>query len=112
MSEKEKKGLPADAEGADIQPAAAAEKGASKQAKPVKKDKDKSFQKASAAAAKWFRELKSELKKIVWPSRKQVVNNTAIVISVIVVAGIFVMIVDWVFEKGVLNQILRLVTGY
>ena len=28
--------------------------------------------------AKWWREMKSELKKVVWPTPKQVVNNTIV----------------------------------
>ena len=37
---------------------------------------------------KYFRELKSEMKKVVWPTRKQVVNNTGVVLGVMAFMGL------------------------
>ena len=37
------------------------------------------FTRVTHAVSKWFRDFKSESKKIVWPTGKQVVNNTVIV---------------------------------
>lgn len=51
--------------------------------------------------AKWFRELKSECRKIVWPTRQQTVNNTMVVIAAVIIVGIFVWILDFVFNIGV-----------
>ena len=36
---------------------------------------------------KFFKEVKSEMKKVVWPSKKQIVNNTLIVIAAVVIIG-------------------------
>ena len=47
-----------------------------------------------ARIAKWMRELKSELKKVQWPSKKQVLKNTGIVILCVIVIGVFI----WVFD--------------
>lgn len=44
--------------------------------------------------AKWFKEFKSEIKKIVWPSKKQVINNTGIVLVVIFAIGAFIFVFD------------------
>jgi preprotein translocase subunit SecE len=44
--------------------------------------------------AKWFREMKSELKKVVWPTRKQVINNTVIVLVIVVISAVVVWAVD------------------
>lgn len=44
--------------------------------------------------AKWFREMKSELKKVVWPSRKQVVNNTVIVLVLVIISSVVIWCVD------------------
>ena len=41
-----------------------------------------------ARAGKWFRDMKSELKKVQWPTRKQTINNTLIVIACVIVVGI------------------------
>lgn len=62
------------------------------------KDKKPGF---FARVGKWFRDLKSESKKIVWPTRKQTLNNSAIVIAAILVIGAFIWILDAVFGLGV-----------
>lgn len=55
------------------------------------KSKDK---KKKGGIRKYFRELKAEIKKVVWPSRKQVVNNTGVVLSVMVIMALFLFGVD------------------
>ncbi|MCL2365706.1 MAG: preprotein translocase subunit SecE [Oscillospiraceae bacterium] len=49
--------------------------------------------KGSNRFAKWFREMRSELKKVVWPTPKQTVNNTIVALvamgaSAVVVWGL------------------------
>ena len=53
-----------------------------------------------AGIAGWLREFKSEIKKIVWPDRKQVVNNTIVVIVSILLIGAFVCLLDLGFEQA------------
>lgn len=59
--------------------------------------------------AKWFRELKSEAKKVVWPSGKQVLKNTLVVIAVAVAVCVLVTVLDVVFGS-VRDLIARLVS--
>lgn len=47
---------------------------------------------------KFFKDLKSEAKKVVWPTWKQTVNNTWAVIVAIVIVGIFIGALDLVFN--------------
>ena len=47
--------------------------------------------------ASYFREMKSEFKKIVWPSAKQVKNNTGVVITFIILLAVFIALVDFGF---------------
>ncbi|MFR3787546.1 preprotein translocase subunit SecE [Agathobaculum desmolans] len=54
-----------------------------------------------ARIGKWFRELKSECRKIVWPTRQQTVNNTLVVIASVVVVGVFIWVLDIVFGFGI-----------
>ena len=54
---------------------------------------------------KWFHDLKSECKKIVWPTRKQTANNTLIVIATILVIGVFIWILDAIFNLGITTLI-------
>ena len=61
-------------------------------AKSSKKEKAKT--KKTNRVVKYFRELKSELKKVVWPSKSQVLNNTGVVLAVILLVGLFLTGVD------------------
>ena len=57
---------------------------------------------------RWLREMKSELKKVVWTSKSQMVNNTLVVLACVVVVGIFI----WVFDAVaglVVNGIITLI---
>ena len=44
---------------------------------------------------RYFREMKAELKKVTWPSRKTVIRNTIVVILVVLVLGVLIWIFDW-----------------
>ena len=44
----------------------------------------------------WFREMKSELKKVVWPNKKTVMKNTGTVLLCSVVMGAFIWAFDFV----------------
>ena len=91
-----------------IEPAAEA-RPAKEAAKPKKKKM--TFRDAMARAGKWFRELKSEFKKVVWPTKKQIMKNTAVVLVVLVIVGVLVGLLDFAFEKLILEQLLKLATG-
>ena len=41
--------------------------------------KENFFVRTGKRIARWFREMRSELKKVVWPSKSQMINNTLIV---------------------------------
>ena len=72
-----------------------ASKAGSDKADKAKKDKQ-SKPGIFARASKWLHELKVELKKVQWPSKKQTINNTAIVIACVVVVGLFIWIFDFI----------------
>lgn len=44
---------------------------------------------------KWFREMKSELKKVIWPTPKQILNNT--LVALFMMAGSAVVL--WGFDE-------------
>ena len=52
--------------------------------KAAKTTKSGEKEKKKGRFKKYLKDLKSEIKKVVWPSRKQVVNNTSIVMTVMV----------------------------
>ena len=59
-----------------------------------KKAEKKSEKKEPGKISKWFKDLRIEFKKVVWPTKKTVVNNTTVVVSVIVLSSILVGLLD------------------
>ena len=57
-----------------------------------------SEKKEKKSLADFFRGYKSELKKIVWPSWKTILKNTGIVVTFIIVLGLFIYGVDFLFS--------------
>ena len=58
----------------------------------------------------WFREMKSELKKVVWPDKKTVVKNTGIVLGCSAAIGLCIWVIDYVAASG-LNLLLSVFGG-
>ena len=54
--------------------------------------------------AKWWREMKSELKKVVWPTPKQTVNNTFAALVVMAISAVII----WGFDE-IAQMIVRAV---
>jgi len=48
----------------------------------------------------YFKESKEELKKVNWPTRKQTIKNTLIVIGVSVGVALFLGLVDYLLSFG------------
>ena len=51
---------------------------------------------------KWFREMKSELKKVVWPSAKSLRNNVLVSVGMMLVSAVAI----WVFD-GVASMLVN-----
>ena len=51
--------------------------------------------------SRWFREMKSELKKIIWTDRKTVVKNTGTVLLCSLLIGVCIWVFDYVLVNGV-----------
>ena len=59
------------------------------------------FARAWGAICRYFRELRSELKKVVWPTPKQVLKNTLIVLACVIFVGVFIWLFDFVAGIGI-----------
>ena len=59
------------------------------------------FVRAWRAICRYFRELRSELKKVVWSTPKQVLKNTLIVIVCVLIVGVFIWLFDFVARFGI-----------
>ena len=53
---------------------------------------------------RFFKDVKAELKKVTWPTKKQAVRNTVVVLVFLVVIGLFVFLLDLLFQ-GVLGKL-------
>ena len=50
---------------------------------------------------KFFKDCKSEFKKLVWPTKQQLLKNSALVLVSIIVVGACLALVDFGLNKGV-----------
>ena len=55
--------------------------------------------------AKFFRDTKSELKKVVWPSKEDVKTNTVVVLVTVAIAAVVMILLDAIFG-GILGLII------
>lgn len=46
----------------------------------------------------FFKDFKAELKKVIWPTPKQLVNNTVAVITIVLITAVIVFALDVVFD--------------
>jgi len=58
-----------------------------------------------ARVSKFFRDTKSELKKVVWPSKADVKTNTIVVLITVAVAAVVMILLDAIFG-GILGLII------
>ena len=49
----------------------------------------------------WFREMKSEMKKVVWPTRQTVLKNTGTVLLCSLLIGVCIWVFDFVASSAV-----------
>jgi len=70
---------------------------ATKEKKSEKSSKPGFFQRA----AKWLKELKGDLKKVQWPTKKQTINNTLTVLACVAIVGFFIWVFDFVANSAI-----------
>ena len=72
--------------------------------------KENFFARAAKRIGHWFREMKSELKKVVWPTKSQIINNTIIVLVCVLIVGICIWVFDFAGTR-IVTGIITLVKG-
>ena len=60
-----------------------------------------------ARLARWFREMRSELKKVSWPTGKATMKNVVTVILCVLVVGVVIWLFDWLIH-AVIQALLNL----
>jgi preprotein translocase subunit SecE len=77
----------------------------------AKKQSAKAGQAANAAgpwdkSVQFIREVVQELKRVTWPSRKQTISSTGVVLALVIIVSIFLGVVDFV-----LSRLVRFLVG-
>ena len=67
-------------------------------AKKENKTNKKENAKNSKNKKSFMKDFKAELKKVVWPTPKQLVNNTIAVITIVLITAVIVFALDLTFE--------------
>ena len=73
--------------------------------KQTKKDSKKKVKtnKQESSQKKWFKDFRAELKKIIWPSKKQLWENVAVVVSMVIIVALIIFLLDLGYKA--LNQL-------
>ena len=50
---------------------------------------------------KFFKDVRTELKKVIWPTREQLTNNTLTVLMMCLLVGILIWLADWFLTEVV-----------
>lgn len=62
----------------------------------------------------FMKSFKAELKKVIWPTPKQLFNNTVAVLAIVLITAVIVFVLDFAFEsinKYGVNRIKEVVTN-
>ena len=63
------------------------------------KDITKNEKKEKKEKKHFFKDFKAELKRVIWPTPKQLVNNTVAVITIVIIVAAVVLVLDLAFES-------------
>lgn len=73
----------------------------------AKDEKNKKSKNMKDQKNSFFKDSKAELKKVVWPTPKNLVNDTATVVGIVLIVAIIVVILDFLFLNINENVILK-----
>ena len=96
MSEQEKRDNAAEQESVSSE----------KKAKDANAKKKKDAKKPNRVA-KWFKDLRGELKKVTWPSVKSVIKNVGVVVACVLIVGVCIWVFDWL-ARAVVDALLQI----
>ena len=63
----------------------------------------------------FFKDFKAELKKVIWPTPKQLVNSTIAVVVIVIITAAIVLVLDVLFDlfnKYGINKLKSNIRGY
>ena len=66
---------------------------------PKETSKKQENKKSKKEQRQFGKDFKAELKKVIWPTPKQLLNNTVAVITVVLITAAIVFVLDFAFES-------------
>ena len=69
--------------------------------KKVSAEKKSADKKEKKARPGFFKGVKAEFKKIIWPDREATVKQSVVVVVISVVVGVIIAILDYVVKNGI-----------
>lgn len=82
-----------------------AQRKADKEARKAEKQRQKEageYKGVFKRMALFFRQMVAELRKVIWPTRRELINWTWIVLVFVVIMGAYIGVLDFIFTRGVL----------
>ena len=79
------------------------------------KEKEAKTKKETKNKKSFFKDFKAELKKVIWPTPKQLVNNTVAVVVIVIITAAIVFVLDLAFDlfnKYGINKLKSNIRGY
>lgn len=70
-------------------------------------EKAKGLKATQRKIIKFINEIRLELKKVIWPTRKQLINNT----STVLLVCLFVGIIIWILDDAILLNLAKQFLG-
>ena len=80
-----------------VEKASSVEEKATVEKKTTEKKSDST---EKAPKKSWFKGLKSEFKKIIWPEKKSVARQTTAVVLITAVLGVIIVVMDYLIQIG------------
>jgi preprotein translocase subunit SecE len=72
---------------------------AAKQTRTVQNAKRPAGARSERGMRKFLRDVRMEMAKVTWPSRKDLIQSTIVVIVAVVISGVFIGVLDLVFSR-------------
>ena len=66
---------------------------------PKETNKKQVKEKSNKDKTHFMKDFKAELKRVIWPTPKQLLNSTVAVITIVWITAIIVFVLDFAFEK-------------
>ena len=78
-------------------------------------DKEAKNKKETKNKKSFFKDFKAELKKVIWPTPKQLINSTTAVVVIVIITAAIVFVLDIAFDlfnKYGINKLKSSIRGY